>query len=77
MRGVLKNNFSKNIVKDYCERVYFLVNLLIQNKQAKLSPNLENNFRWLLLKIVLNLQKVASEINPSRNVAVMKVAWKT
>ena len=77
MRGVLKNNFSKNIVKDYCERVYFLVNLLIQNKQAKLSPNLEKNFRWLLLKIVLNLQKVASEINPSRNVAVMKVAWKT
>ena len=77
MIGVSKNNFSKNIVKDYCERVYFLVNLLIQNKQAKLSPNLENNFRWLLLKIVLNLQKVASEINPSRNVAVMKVAWKT
>ena len=77
MIGVSKNNFSKNIVKDYCERVYFLVNLLIQNKQAKLSPNHENNFRWLLLKIVLNLQKVASEINPSRNVAVMKVAWKT
>ena len=77
MIGVSKNNFSKNIVKDYCERVYFLVNLLIQNKQAKLSPNLEKNFRWLLLKIVLNLQKVASEINPSRNVAVMKVAWKT
>ena len=77
MIGVSKNNFSENIVKDYCERVYFLVNLLIQNKQAKLSPNLEHNFRWLLLKIVLNLQKVASEINSSRNVAVMKVAWKT
>ena len=34
LKGVLKNNFSKNIVKDYCERVHFLVNLLIEKKQA-------------------------------------------
>ena len=72
MKGVLKNNVSENIVKDYCERVYFLVNLLIQKKQVKLFSK-----SWKQLQMAASENSFNSEVNPSRNGAVCEVAWKT